>query len=82
MTFYPAGNYGYWAVGENLYWRTGFPTAGDGMRAWMASPEHRKNILDPSWKQIGIATVVSSDAPGTFDGQGVTVITTDFGNRH
>ena len=82
MTFYPAGNFGYWAVGENLYWSSGFPTADDGMQAWMASPEHRKNILDPTWTQIGIATVVSPDAPGPFNDLGVTVITTDFGVRH
>lgn len=81
MTFYPTADYGYWAVGENLYWTAGFPTADQGMQAWMASPEHRKNILDPTWTQIGIATVVSADAPGHFKDMGVTVITTDFGVR-
>ena len=52
-----------------------------GMRAWMASPDHRANILDPSWRQIGIASVSAPHAPGAFKGLDVTVITTDFGVR-
>jgi uncharacterized protein YkwD len=47
----------------------------------MASPGHRANILDPAWRQIGIATASSPDAPGAFANLGVTVITTDFGVR-
>ena len=23
---------------------------------WMQSPEHRQNLLDPAWRQIGLAT--------------------------
>jgi uncharacterized protein YkwD len=51
------------------------------MAAWMASPEHRANILFAGWRQIGIAAVSSPDAPGTYNGMPVTVITTDFGVR-
>jgi uncharacterized protein YkwD len=79
--FYPQGGYDYWSVGENLFWASGPTTAAAGMKAWMASPPHRANILDPAWRQIGIATVSSSDAPGTYDGLSVTLITTDFGVR-
>jgi uncharacterized protein YkwD len=78
--FYPE-RYGYWSVGENLFWTSGSATAGGSMKAWMASPPHRQNILDPAWRQIGIATVSSPDAPGTFGNLDVTVITTDFGVR-
>jgi len=80
-SFYAEPRYGYWSVGENLYWTSGAATAPSSMKAWMASPEHRANILDPAWRQIGIATVSTPDAPGTFAGLGVTVITTDFGVR-
>jgi uncharacterized protein YkwD len=80
-SFYPSGRYAYWSVGENLYWTTGFATPEGGTKAWMASPEHRHNILDPNWRQIGIAAVTSDAAPGAFDDLGVTVITTDFGVR-
>jgi uncharacterized protein YkwD len=79
--FYPEPRYGSWSVGENLFWTSGSATAGGSMKAWMASPPHRENILDPAWRQIGIATVSSPDAPGTFGNLDVTVITTDFGVR-
>ena len=80
--FYPQGSFGHWAVGENLYWTPGTTTAAAGVQAWMASPPHRANILNPAWRQIGIATLSSSDAPGIYDGLAVTLITTDFGVRH
>ena len=51
------------------------------MKAWMASPEHRANILDPAWRQIGISSITSADAPGIFGNTDATVITTDFGVR-
>ena len=80
-TFYAEPRYGYWSVGENLFWASGSVTADASMKAWMASPGHRANILNPAWRQIGIAAVSSPDAPGTFSDLGVTVITTDFGVR-
>jgi uncharacterized protein YkwD len=80
-TFYPEPQYGYWSVGENLYWTSGAASATDSMKAWMASPPHRANILDPAWRQIGIATVSSADATGVFGNVDATVITTDFGVR-
>jgi uncharacterized protein YkwD len=81
QSFYPRPPYGFWSVGENLYWSSGPTTASGSVDAWMESPGHRANILDPAWRQIGIATASSPDAPGTFADLGVTVITTDFGVR-
>ena len=80
-TYYPEGRSGYWSVGENLFWSSGSTSASAAVRAWMASPEHRANILDPIWREVGIAAASSPDAPGAFAGLGVTVITTDFGVR-
>ena len=48
---------------------------------WMGSPGHRKNILTPSWREIGISAVYSSTSTGAYGGGAVTVITTDFGVR-
>ena len=79
--FYPEPRSGYWSVGENLYWTPGLATAPGSMKAWMASPPHRANILNPAWREIGIATVSSADATGVFGNIGATVITTDFGAR-
>ncbi len=79
--FYPEAGARYWAVGENILWSSGSPSVTRTMSAWMASPPHRANILDPTWRQIGISAVTSRDAPGTYGGRSVTVITTDFGVR-
>jgi uncharacterized protein YkwD len=72
---------GSWSVGENLLWSSPEVDAAKALQLWMASPEHRRNILSPQWREIGIAAIHADSAPGTYGGQPVTVITTDFGVR-
>jgi uncharacterized protein YkwD len=48
-----AGKYAYYAIGENL--AIGQETPAEVMRLWMESPAHRAVILDPEWKEVGIA---------------------------
>jgi uncharacterized protein YkwD len=48
---------------------------------WIASPEHLRNLLTARWREIGISAVHVSSAPGVFQGQSVTIVTTDFGVR-
>lgn len=48
-----AGKYTFFAVGENL--AAGQETPADVMKVWMESPAHREIILDPIWKDVGIA---------------------------
>jgi uncharacterized protein YkwD len=79
--FYPQAGFGYWSVGENLFWTSGPASAADGLDAWMSSPDHRATILDPDWRQVGIASLSVAHAPGTFEGLDITVITADFGVR-
>jgi len=79
--YYPSSQYHYWSVGENLLWSPGTLDAKAAVDLWMASPDHRANILDPGWRQIGIAAQYDPDAPGVFDGS-ATVVATDFGVRH
>lgn len=74
-------SYSTWAVGENLVWQSPSLTAPQAVALWMASPEHRANILDPKWREIGIGAVHAEAAPGVYDGQDVTIVTTDFGVR-
>jgi uncharacterized protein YkwD len=73
---------GYWSVGENLLWSSPEVGPGAALRTWMSSPEHRANILDAKWREIGISSVHVARAPGVFGGREVTIITTDFGVRH
>ncbi len=48
-----AGKYTFFAIGENL--AAGPESAAEVMKLWMGSESHRKIILDPSWKEVGIA---------------------------
>lgn len=80
--YYPfSAKFRTWSVGENLVWEEPGLDAAEALRLWMASPPHRHNILDPQWREVGIAAVHVTDAPSVFGGEDVTVITTDFGDR-
>lgn len=79
--FYPASNFSLWKVGENLLWSSGELTPAQAVALWMASPGHRRNILDPAWRKIGISAVRATAAGGEFGGRDVTLLVTDFGVR-
>ena len=81
QAFYPSSHFGYWSVGENLLWSAPDVDAQKALTMWENSPEHRKNMLDPHWREIGVSAVHSSSAPGVYSGQSVTIVTTDFGVR-
>jgi uncharacterized protein YkwD len=49
--------------GENI--ASGYTTPREVVQAWMASPAHRANILEPRYRDIGLAYV---EAPGTDSG--------------
>ena len=74
----PGGN-GSWSVGENLLWSTTGARCSRCAEAWMDSAGHRKNILTPSWREVGLSAVSVPAAPGVFGGRDVVIITTDFG---
>ena len=69
------------ALGENLLWASGGLTAKAAVADWMASAGHRENILDPTWREVGIGAASRDAAPGAFEGLDVTVVTADFGVR-
>ncbi len=64
--------YNFEYAGENL--AINFIDSKDVMNAWMNSPEHRANILDSHFTQIGIAT-----AEGTYEGRPATFVVQLFG---
>lgn len=63
------------AYGENLAWATGGQVrALTLVRAWLASPGHRANLLRPGWRRMGVGAAV-----GEFAGYPLaTVVTADF----
>jgi uncharacterized protein YkwD len=79
--YYSGSHSSYWSVGENLLWAAPGVSAQRAMQLWIASPEHKANLLAPRWRQIGISAVHVLAAPGTYHGLTVTIITTDFGVR-
>jgi uncharacterized protein YkwD len=81
QSYYPTTSYGYWSVGENLLWSSPDVDAQRALTLWENSPEHRKNMLDPNWREIGVSAVHTASAPGVYGGRAVTIVTTDFGVR-
>jgi uncharacterized protein YkwD len=68
---------GAWRIGENLAWGTGdLATPRAIMAAWMQSPGHRANILQPQYRQIGFGVIAGN--PNAGDGSGATYVT-EFG---
>jgi uncharacterized protein YkwD len=71
---YPLGNS--YSLGENLaYGQDELGTPQQIMAAWLASPDHRRNLLDPAWSTFGLGV-----RPGmTFLGlPGVAVWANEF----
>jgi hypothetical protein len=64
--------YNYSYAGENL--AKNFNSADAAMLAWMASSEHRANILDTHYTQVGFAVV-----DGTIDGKPTSLIVALYG---
>jgi uncharacterized protein YkwD len=66
-------------IGENIAWGTLYlATPRAIVAAWMASPGHRANILDPRYRETGIG--VSAHPPSSLaHGQPGAIYTQDFG---
>ncbi|HEY6836584.1 MAG TPA: CAP domain-containing protein [Gaiellaceae bacterium] len=65
-------------IGENLAWASGSLAAAQSLvNLWLASPEHRANLLRPGYRTVGVG-----ERTGTFEGHaGAIVVTTDFAGR-
>lgn len=52
-------------IGENIAMVAGYSDPIQHVvKGWMQSPGHRKNILDPNWKETGIGIFITSE--GTY----------------
>jgi uncharacterized protein YkwD len=61
-SFINTSHYQYEAAGENLAY--GFGSSGQVVTAWMNSPEHRANILNGDFRDVGFATANVADYQG------------------
>jgi uncharacterized protein YkwD len=79
--WYPSKGWRSWSVGENLVYSSPDLTASETVDLWMNSPPHRANLLNRTWREIGISAIHFDEAPGEYAGQPVTIVTADFGVR-
>ncbi len=70
--FIRAAGYSFTYAGENL--ARNFTNSQDVVTAWMNSPSHRENIVNPHYTDIGMAVV-----DGTLLGQKTTLVVQEFG---
>ncbi len=70
--FILGAGYKFTFAGENL--AKNFYSSPEVVNAWMNSPTHRDNLLNGSYKDIGIAI-----AEGTLNGQKTTLVVQEFG---
>lgn len=79
---WPGPGFSSWGVGENLAWGAPDISARVTIRRWLASPGHRANLLNRSWRQIGVAAVHLRDPRGYFGAwDDVTLVAAEFGFR-
>jgi hypothetical protein len=71
-SFFLSFGYKYSYAGENL--ARDFPDASSAVNAWMNSPSHRENMLNPNYRDIGIGVV-----EGSLAGVDTTIIVQFFG---
>jgi len=72
--WFEKAGYNYRAAGENL--GIGFLDSEEIYRAWYDSPSHRENLLNPLYKDIGIAVL-----KGDFHGSETTIVVQLFGSE-
>lgn len=71
--WFEESGYNYWTAGENL--GIGFLDSEEIYQAWYESPDHRYNLLNPDYKEIGIAVL-----EGNFKGNTTKVVVQLFGS--
>jgi len=72
--FIKAAGYEYIYAGENL--ARGFSDSKDVVNAWMASPEHKKNLLSENFRDVGFAVKT-----GRLNGEDTFLVVQEFGNK-
>ena len=80
--YWPGPGYGSWSAGENLFWAGPITTAKAVVTAWLASPGHRQNLLNRSWRAVGVGAVRMAGPIGDFAGVPTAfLVSAEFGRR-
>jgi uncharacterized protein YkwD len=79
--FYAVRGYGSWSVGENLVWATGSLSPAGAVQQWLDSPVHRRVMLTPAWRELGVGVVSAVAAPGFYGNRDVQIAAAEFGLR-
>ncbi len=80
-SFYPARGYRAWSAGENLLWASPGLSPPSAVQQWLDSPVHRRVMLTPAWRELGIGVVSAVAAPGFYGGRDVQIAAAEFGLR-
>ena len=79
--FYSPRGYRSWSAGENLLWASPGFTPANAVQQWLDSPIHRRVMLTPYWRELGIGVVSAAAAPGAFGSRDVQIAAAEFGKR-
>lgn len=72
---------GEWRLGENLRWGRGAESVPRATVAgWLESPAHRQNMLDPRFRDAGVAAAPGAPVPGMAD-EGAGAYALELGYR-
>lgn len=74
-SFIKESGYDYVYAGENL--ARGFNNSNDAVNAWMASADHKANILSPNYNDVGYAVM-----SGELNGEETILIVQEFGSKN
>jgi uncharacterized protein YkwD len=56
-------------------------TPGQAVELWLASPAHRRILLDKRWRQVGLGVIRANGAGGIYGGKSVVIMAAEFGLR-
>ena len=73
--FIKSAGYSYVYAGENL--ARGFTTADAVVKAWMASPDHKANVLSANYRDVGFAVRI-----GKLGGAETVLVVEEFGSLY
>jgi uncharacterized protein YkwD len=68
-------------VGETIAWTLAPGSARETLTMWLSSTVHRRILLSPVWREVGIGVVQARSARGVFGGDDVTIFVVDVGYR-